>query len=103
MNIQNLPINYGLKTVSPIRAQFDSRSACAKIGDLEVSAKGRAPVLALCRALIDEGVDPSAPLEAYRGETLCLKVGAIGSVYDLVVESRHDGKPVFRRRKRPSK
>jgi hypothetical protein len=36
------------------------------------------PVLALCRALVEAGHDPAIPLEAYRGNVLCLRVRSIG-------------------------
>lgn len=41
-------------------------------------ARGSAPVLALCRALIKAGHDPAKPLEAWRGDTLALRVRTIG-------------------------
>src|SRR5262245_39791864 len=50
-----------------------------------VTAHGHAPVLALCRALIEAGHDPNTPLEAYRGTTLCLKVRSIGEGARLTV------------------
>jgi len=57
-----------------------------------------APVLRLCRELVNRGVDPATPLEAYRGETLCLRVRSIGEGANLTVESDRCGCPVFRRR-----
>jgi hypothetical protein len=61
-----------------------------------VTAHGHAPVLALCRALIEAGHDPNTPLEAYRGTTLCLKVRSIGEGARLTVkETTRDGKPRF--------
>jgi hypothetical protein len=56
----------------------------------------RAPVLSLCRALIAAGHDPSTPLEAYRGDVLCLRVRSIGEAAALSVdETTNDGKPRF--------
>jgi hypothetical protein len=44
-----------------------------------ITVTGRhAPVLSLCRALIEAGHDPAIPLEAYRGAMLCLRVRSIG-------------------------
>lgn len=62
-----------------------------------VTVSGRnAPVLALCRALIEAGHDPAIPLEAYRGNTLCLRVRSIGEGAALSVsEATNDGKPRF--------
>lgn len=44
----------------------------------KVTARSHAPVLALCRKLVEAGVDPATPLKAYRGDTLCLTVSSIG-------------------------
>jgi hypothetical protein len=61
-----------------------------------VTARGHAPVLALCRALIEAGHDPNTSIEAYRGATLCLKVRSIGEGARLTVkETTRDGKPRF--------
>lgn len=62
--------------------------------DLSAAAR-HAPVLALCRALIEAGHDPSTPLEAYRGTTLCLKVRSIGEGARLTVEDSENGRPRF--------
>lgn len=37
-----------------------------------------APILDLCRALVAGGVDPATSLEAYRGDTLCVRIKSIG-------------------------
>jgi hypothetical protein len=39
---------------------------------------GHAPVLGLCRALLEAGYDPRRPLRAYRGDTVALKIRSIG-------------------------
>jgi hypothetical protein len=73
------------------------------VGSSEASAEGitvsgrYAPVLALCRALLEAGYDPDSPLEAYRGNTLCLRVRSIGDGARLRASERSDGKPVFTR------
>jgi hypothetical protein len=54
-----------------------------------VTACGRAPVLALCRLLIEAGHDPDLPLEAYRGDVLCLLVRSIGVAARLTVDESH--------------
>jgi hypothetical protein len=38
-----------------------------------IAATGHAPLLTLCRRLVEAGHDPSTPPEAYRGTTLCLR------------------------------
>jgi hypothetical protein len=60
-----------------------------------VTARGHSPVLALCRALIEAGVDPKAPLEVYRGTTLCLRVRSIDEGAALSVEDDENGRPRF--------
>ena len=44
-----------------------------------MTVKSGSPVLALCRKLIEAGVDPAPPLLAYRGDTLALIVASIGA------------------------
>ena len=55
----------------------------AACGGIEV--KGSAPVLAMCRKLVEAGYEPAEPLEAYRGDVLCLKVRTIGDGAKLVI------------------
>lgn len=43
-----------------------------------LTVQASAPVLALCRVLIARGHDPTAPLEAWRGDVLSLRVRSIG-------------------------
>ena len=44
------------------------------------------PVLALCRKLVESSTySPSTPLDAYRGDTLCLKVRSIGEAAKLEI------------------
>jgi len=97
------------KIARPIRADADPGTGTLKrpiradfIGIYQATAAGirvngrHAPILALCRALIDAGHDPATPLEAYRGTTLCLRVRSIGEGAKLtVVETTSDGKPRF--------
>ena len=53
------------------------------------------PVLAMCRALVAAGYDPTTPLHAYRGATLCLAVRSIGEGARLAVKAAGHGPPVF--------
>jgi hypothetical protein len=80
--------------VTAIRAEITGSTQATACG-VTVSSRN-APVTALCRALIEAGLDPAAPLEAYRGETLCLFVISIGAGAQLTVkESTRDGRPRF--------
>ena len=42
-----------------------------------------APILSLCRQLVAAGHDPATPLEAYRGDTLCVRIRSIGQAAQL--------------------
>lgn len=53
-----------------------------------IAVRSNAPVLKLCRALLDAGHSPDEPLEAYRGGTLCLRVASIGAAACLAVNAR---------------
>jgi hypothetical protein len=76
-----------------IRAELLGLSQATAPG---ITVSGRhAPVLSLCRALIEAGHDPAAALEAYRGTTLCLRVRSIGEGAALTVRDGVDGKPRF--------
>jgi hypothetical protein len=69
-----------------IRAELIGSGRCSA---LELTATGHAPVLALCHLLIDAGHHPATPLEAHRGEVLCLRVRSIGEAARLRVAT-HD-------------
>jgi hypothetical protein len=43
-----------------------------------LAGRGEAPVLALCRALVNAGVDPDEPMDVYRGTTVALHIRSIG-------------------------
>src|SRR5262249_18348193 len=71
-----------------IRAELsDSHSATA----LRITAKSDAPVLALCRKLVDAGHDPSTALEAFRGDVLCLRIKSIGQGARLRIGTNGSG------------
>jgi hypothetical protein len=61
--------------MNPIRAEIIKSNRCDAEG---YSVKTSAPVLAMCRKLVEAGYDPATPLHACRGDTLCLKVRSIG-------------------------
>jgi hypothetical protein len=82
-----------------IRAMLIGSNHCEAEG---IIAHGYAPVLDLCRKLVAAGYNPASPLEAWRGETLCLRVRSIGESAGLTVADDKYGTPHLRRRqKRP--
>jgi hypothetical protein len=68
---------------TPIRAELSGADTCSSA--LGITAKSDAPVLALCRKLVDAGHEPNTPLEAYRGDMLALRVKSIGQGAQLQV------------------
>ena len=54
-----------------IRAELSKSDACTAEG---FTVRATAPVLAMCRKLMEAGYTPTRPLHAYRGDVLCLKV-----------------------------
>ena len=80
--------------LSTICAELTGSDTCAA---LDLTVKSGAPVLALCRKLIEAGHDPRTPLEAYRDDTLCLRVRSIGEAARLRMDTDKTGRPIFRR------
>jgi hypothetical protein len=84
-----------LFTQAPIPATLIGSDSCEAAG---IRVRAHAPVLALCRELVAAGFNPAFSLEAWRGETLCLRVRSIGEAARFtVVDGRH-GTPRLRRR-----
>ena len=77
-----------------IFAELIGSNSCTAAG---ITVVDRAPVLALCRALVTAGQDPNRPLHAYRGDVLCLRVHSIGQAAQLTVEDDRRGSPRLRR------
>jgi len=78
--------------MTPIRAIIVGSDRCEAEG---ISDRASAPVLAICRKLVEAGYDPATPLHAYRGDVLCLKVRTIGEGVNLEIgeagfHRRHD-------------
>jgi hypothetical protein len=63
-----------------IRAELHGSSSCTAEG---LTVKSPSPVIGLCKALVDAGVDPATPLEAWRGDVMCLRVPSIGGAVQL--------------------
>lgn len=76
-----------------IRAEIVGSDQCRAEG---YTARASAPVLALCRVLVEAGFDPGRPLHVFRGATLCLTIRTIGEGAVLTVKERPFG-PVFER------
>lgn len=70
-----------------VRAELIGSDECRAQG---LTARSSAPVLAICRKLIEAGVDPKRSLHAYRGNVLCLTVRSIGEGARLTVDE-HNG------------
>jgi hypothetical protein len=79
---------------APIPATLIGSDRCTAEG---ISVRAYAPVLALCRALIEAGHDPGRALHAHRGGVLALVVRSIGEGAGLTVEDDRHGTPRLRR------
>ena len=55
----------------------------------------------MCRELVAAGYDPATPLEAYRGDMLCLRVRSIGEGAKYTVKDNSTGTPALRRYQEP--
>jgi hypothetical protein len=77
-----------------IRAELVGIDTCIAAGQV---ARGAAPVLAMCRQLIEDGHDPELSLRAYRGDVLCITVRTIGEGAALTVAEGSRDMPRFRR------
>jgi hypothetical protein len=80
------------KNQPPIRAQIVGTFECSALG---VSVHADAPVLSLCRALIAAGHDRRAPLHAYRGDILSLRIKSIGYGAKWTVQDDRNGRPAL--------
>ena len=82
------PQNNRHARTSKVRADLSGSDICTALG---LAINSSSPVLALCRALIEAGHDPSTPLEVYRGETLSLRVRSIGEGARLEINAYGTG------------
>ena len=88
-------------TISPTRKLAQGSIGADPVGSdrctaLGITTIGRAPVLAVCRLLIEAGYDPATPLGVYRGEILCLRVRTIGEGVHFTGEDDWQGRPRLR-------
>jgi hypothetical protein len=63
--------------------------------EFDASATANTPVLALCRQLLAQGVDPDRALAVYRRGVLALKVRSIRTGARLTVKTAGNGTPIF--------
>jgi hypothetical protein len=68
------------RALDPIRAELIGTNSATAPQMVVTSA---APILGLCRQLVAGGHDPATPLEAYRGDTLCVRIRSIGQTAQL--------------------
>jgi len=67
-----------------IVAELSSDSCATALG---MTVRSPSPILALCRQLVESSTYASStPLEAYRGEVLCLRVRSIGEAAKLEID-----------------
>jgi hypothetical protein len=71
-----------------IRAEISSDTIATSC---EITINSGSPVLSLCRRLVAEGCNPTTPLQAFRGDTLCLTVRSIGEAAGLRVSTAGTG------------
>jgi hypothetical protein len=76
------------KKAQAIFAELIGSDHCSALG---MTARSTAPVLGLCRRLIEAGHEPATPLEAWRGPTLCLRIRHIGEAAQLEPSPRGVG------------
>ncbi|MFL6799240.1 MAG: hypothetical protein ACJ8F3_17705 [Xanthobacteraceae bacterium] len=72
----------------PLYGELTGDDTCAVVN---ITAKGNAPVLALCRQLLAQGVSPDAAAEIFRNGTLALRIRSIGQAAGLEINSRGTG------------
>ena len=73
---------------SNIRAELAGASTCSA---LSVTIESSAPVISLCRRLIEAGHDPATAMQVFRGDVLALIVRSIGEGAGLRIGSHAVG------------
>jgi hypothetical protein len=84
---------------NPLRAELGGSTVCTAAG---ITARGAAPVLALCRQLLAAGLNPDQALEVYRSGVLALRVPSIGEAAGLEVNSHGTAFVALRKRRTAS-
>jgi hypothetical protein len=73
---------------SNIRAELAGASTCSA---LSVTIESSAPVISLCRRLIEAGHDPATAMQVFRGDVLALIVRSIGEAARLEINAYGTG------------
>jgi hypothetical protein len=82
-----------------IDAELSKDDVCSALG---ITVQTPSPVLELCRKLVALGHDPSTPLDAWRGDVLCLRIRSIGEAARLEVNGEGTGfRPATKSARRP--
>ena len=71
--------------LTTLRIDLSSDSIASVSSASSLAVHIGAPVIALSRRLLDIGLDPATPLNAYRNKTLCLRVLGIGEAAKLEI------------------
>jgi hypothetical protein len=71
-----------------IRAEIIGSDQCSAEG---YSVRHSAPILALCRRLVEAGFNPGLPLNAYRGDILCIIARTIGEAAEIDINGHGTG------------
>src|ERR1700746_3806192 len=71
--------------ISAVRAELIGTNCAAALG---IKAHNPSPIVTLCRARVEAGLYPATPLHVRRGNTLALRISAIGEAARLEV-SQH--------------
>jgi hypothetical protein len=77
--------------MSSILAELSGADTCSTAN---ITATSTTPVLALCRQLLAQGLDPDRAMEVWRGGTLALHIRSIGEAAGLKINGHGSG---FRR------
>jgi hypothetical protein len=75
-------------SAAAIRAEISGGDTAVALG---IRARAYAPILALCRKLVEAGHDPRRRLHACRGGVLALRVRSIGEAADLEINGHGTG------------
>lgn len=88
MSCLNKPAKHSTQPCWPIRAALVGSQHCSALG---IAAHSYAPVLNLCKLLVDTGINPATALHVYRGDMLCLIVRSIGTGARLEINAKGTG------------
>jgi hypothetical protein len=82
------------KPTAAVSAELTGSNSC-DCKSLGISTSGHAPVLAMCRELLQAGVNPDSALAVYRKGVLALRVRSISEGAPLTVKEPDHGRAQF--------